>query len=242
MMSDRVWRQPHWVGDLTVKFRLDVRDAKGKVRVELIKAGVVNRAEIDLADGMATLTHGGRVVGEPTPSGISGPGTHALSFANVDDRLTLRVDGRLPFGEGRTTELQPGEPIAPTAADLSPAAVASQGADASVSGLVLTRDVYYSLDPSESDYRTFRQGDPTPSEPGAFFDWLGDPRNFAQFEQLSFKEYAITPGHYMMLGDNSPASRDGRQWKLYDQIRPGAGRRKAGTARAERAMRCPNRS
>ena len=62
-MSQRPWRQPHWVGDLTVKFQLEVRGLKGRVRVELVKAGVLNHAEIDLATGMATLTHGDEALG-----------------------------------------------------------------------------------------------------------------------------------------------------------------------------------
>ena len=34
------------------------------------------------------------------------------------------------------------------------------------------------------------------------------------------REYPIRPGYYMMLGDNSPWSRDGRAWGNSDQIDP----------------------
>ena len=72
----RTWQQPHWVGDLTLRFQLETHERKGKVRIELIKAGVVNRAEIDLETGFASLFHDDRPVSSPKPTGI-GPGTHA---------------------------------------------------------------------------------------------------------------------------------------------------------------------
>ena len=34
------------------------------------------------------------------------------------------------------------------------------------------------------------------------------------------RDYPIAPGHYLMLGDNSPWSRDGRAWGRADQIDP----------------------
>jgi signal peptidase I len=219
---ERPWRQPHWVGDLTIKFRLEVKERKGNVRVELIKAGVANRAEIDLATGLATLLHDGKVVNGAVASGIAAPGTYDLSFANVDDRLTLRVDDRLPFGEGVNVEIQPGEPIAPIAADLAPVAIAVQGISTSVSGLVLTRDIYYTLDPMESDYEHLDRDEPIPTDAVAFFDWLADPKHLAKLDQLMPKDFPIAPGRYMMLGDNSPASRDGRKWVQTDQIMPGS--------------------
>ena len=47
----RPWFQPHWVGDLTLSLRLNVHEARGAVRLELVKAGMSNRCEIDLATG-----------------------------------------------------------------------------------------------------------------------------------------------------------------------------------------------
>ncbi len=54
------WLQPNWVGDLTVSCRVDVASAAadGKLRLELVEAGVANRCEVDLATGIATLFHG----------------------------------------------------------------------------------------------------------------------------------------------------------------------------------------
>ena len=54
----RAWFQPHWVGDLTLSLRLTTHEPAGQFRLELIKAGVSNRCEIDLKSGEARLFHG----------------------------------------------------------------------------------------------------------------------------------------------------------------------------------------
>ena len=121
--STRAWFQPHWVGDLTLSFRLTVGKPAGRLRVELIKSGTSNRCEIDLAAGEATLSHGTELIGRTSIAGIAQSGTYEVLFANVDDRLTLRINGVLPFGEGRTYDSNP-DSVAPAAADLEPARIA----------------------------------------------------------------------------------------------------------------------
>jgi signal peptidase I len=222
MMAAKAWRQPHWVGDLTVHFRLEVGRRAGAVRVELVKAGVVSRCEIDLATGRAALQHDGRPLGTPAETGIDGQGRYLVSFANVDDRLTLRVDGRLPFGEGVAVE-PPAGAGAPTAADLDPVGIAVRGTDVDVGlgGLTLTRDIYYTLQPGLCDLAAPAPAeDPLPADPVGLFDWLADPARFAAFGGLGSRDFPVSPGHYLMLGDNSPWSRDGRDWKRTDQRDP----------------------
>src|SRR5262249_17120993 len=152
---------------------------------ELVKAGVANRCEIDLASGLATLLHGDEPLGKPVATGLNRPGRDDGMFANVDDRLTLRINGRLPFGEGRRYDPGGGAGggessagTAPTAADLEPAAVAARGAAVDVSGLVLLRDIYYSLEPARADVDELDLEDPLPTDPVALFDWLADPKRF----------------------------------------------------------------
>jgi signal peptidase I len=99
----QAWMQPHWVGDLTLSAKLQFDKAEGAVRFELIEGGVANRCEIDLTSGMATISHGDQVLGEAA-SGIAGPGTYGVEFANVDGRLTVWIDGRPIFGEGLVYE------------------------------------------------------------------------------------------------------------------------------------------
>jgi signal peptidase I len=218
MMASKPWRQAHWVGDLTLSGTLEVTKPAGLLRVELVKAGVTNRCEVDLATDRASLYHGETLVAGPVPAGLGRPGRHAFRFANVDDRLTLRVDGALPFGEG--VSFDPGDAITPDAADLDPVGIASNGAAVAVSDLVLTRDIYYTLQPGRADYDSLELEDPLPSDPVAIFDWLADPNKFAAFGKLGPRDYPIAPRRYMMLGDNSPWSRDGRDWRRIDQVDP----------------------
>jgi signal peptidase I len=213
----RPWFQPHWVGDLTLSCRVDVRQTAGRLRLDLIKAGESNRCELDLSTGQATLTHGQRRAGPPVHTTINTKGVHLVTFANVDDRLTLIVDGILPFGDGRPCEPESSWIHAiPTAADLEPARIAVQGADLEVTRLVLKRDIYYTLQPGESDQLSLE--DFSQVGPRGFFDMLADPARYAGLGPPPRRDYPLGPGRYLMLGDNSPWSRDGRAWGRRDQI------------------------
>jgi signal peptidase I len=212
----RPWFQPHWVGDLTLSCRVTVREPRGQFRLELIKAGKSNRCEIDLGTGRATLFHEGEALGEPADTSLKAPGTYNLVLANVDDRLTLIIDGGLPFGEGRDYTTSPSDSrMVPTAADLEPARLACRGANLELSGLILKRDVHYTLSPGSPDDRSHEglmfQG------PRALSDFLSDPARFAELGDTQVRDYPLGPGRYLMLGDNSPWSRDGRAWTRRDQ-------------------------
>jgi signal peptidase I len=212
----RPWFQPHWVGDLTVSMRLKVQEARGAVRLELIEAGVSNRCEIDLATGQAMLFHGDRSQGAAAQTDLTRPGTYKLTFANVDDRLTLWVDGKLPFGDGLTYD-EPRSGTA-TAADLEPARIGARNAAIEVAGLLLERDTYYTLEPAEDDYANFDGLAKTDST--EFFDLLSDPARFGELEHHPARDYVLGPGRYLMLGDNSYWSRDARAWGQADRFDP----------------------
>ncbi len=213
----RPWFQPHWVGDLTLSLRLKVQEPAGQVRLELVESGNSNRCEIDLATGQATLFHGNTALGAAVPTQLNRAGSHEVTFANVDDRLTLWVDGELPFADGLTYESNRGPAIA-AAADLEPARIAVRQATVEIDRLVLKRDVYYTLEPAECDYANFDGAAQTDST--AFFDLLSDPARFSQLTHNPAREYVLGPGRYLMLGDNSPWSRDGRAWGQTDKFDP----------------------
>lgn len=211
--SEGVGAQPHWVGDLTASFRLKVNAPGGSVRFELVEGGVVNQCEIDLTSGVVRLSHGPKSLGEKV-SKINGPGTYDISFANVDDRLTLLVDGEPLFGDGVTYDT-PGTHAAPTAADLSPVGIIARGASVAVSDLVLERDIYYTQYPGRSDYGG--RWDLSYRPASELFNMLSDPAEFEKLGQLEWKDFPIGRDRYMMLGDNSPRSKDSRGWSNADR-------------------------
>jgi signal peptidase I len=212
------WMQPEWVGDLSISARLNVTAPRGKVRFELIEGGIVNHCFIDLATGKASLYHDNTLIGEQSCR-MSGPGKYDVSFANVDDRLTLVVNGQGVFGDGVTYEA-PEKHVAPTAADLAPVAIAAQGAEIEVSDLVLKRDIYYTLYPGRSDFsQSWDQR--FPRTPVELFDLLSDPAQFPSLGNLRWsRPYLIGPESYLMLGDNSPRSKDSRGWDNRDHYDP----------------------
>jgi len=133
---------------------------------------------------------------------------------------TLLVDGLLPFGAGRLCEPEGSwTRSVPATADLEPARIAAQGANLEVTQLVLKRDIYYTLQPGELDQIS---PDDLPQEgPRGFFDLLADPARYASLGPPPGRDYPLGPGRYLMLGDNSPWSRDGRAWGRKDQIDQG---------------------
>ena len=236
----------HWVGDLAVQFDLQNTSASGKVVVELIKGGRPFQCRFDLSSGKAELAIGG---GGPEAdgyhrtgaTGIAAPGRHPVIFANVDDELTLWVDGRVvalknpakpdapPRRDGAESESDKhpngyrsallGDHV-PTAADLSPVGIAAEGAAVKVSHLKVLRDVYYiaafNKGQSQGSGRLvdFKNSEPDLSNPGTWKDDFSEA-NMKTCEpiHLEFPD----PAHpekdqFFVLGDNSAQSSDGRLW------------------------------
>ncbi|MCA9118500.1 MAG: hypothetical protein KDA79_25740, partial [Planctomycetaceae bacterium] len=96
--------------------------------------------------------------------------------------------------------------------DLAPVGVQSLGAAIAVEHLRVLRDVYY-IHGSHSRRRYLLDfnDDDLASESGAR-RILSDPARWGVFEDAEEAHYRIGPEKYFMLGDNSPASKDGRLW------------------------------
>jgi signal peptidase I len=194
----------HWVGDLSLGCELSVTNNSGAVILELVKGGRQFRCAIDVATGNAALSIVGKPDFAPTAiTAVRGPGTHQLSFANVDEELFLWVDGKsVAFNSPTTYEhLHNSSPVmnepvpgseSPT--DLAPVGIAVDGGAAvRVNHLTIDRDVYYTADPSASA--------------GPFI--VGKDQS---------RILDLEADQYFMLGDNSPQSKDGRFWSVQNFV------------------------
>jgi signal peptidase I len=208
----------NWVGDLILECEVEVPDkASGELVLELSKG--IDRFQARWAlgsnDGLCTLYR--LQAGQPKkeleskPTGLRGGGTYRLRFANVDQRLVVWVDGRLPFDAGVNYEaVPPGSEGPRKDNDLEPASVGSSGAAVKVRGLRLFRDTYYT---------PAMDGSGNPSAP----DWAGsgvrfdNPQTWGPLDSLPVLTMYVQPGHYLCLGDNSPASSDSRLWGTVPQ-------------------------
>jgi signal peptidase I len=198
--------EQNWVGDLILECEVAVNQPSGEFVLELSKGVDRFRAHFDLATSKCTLSrlHDGKEEELANQAAALKPGTHQLRFANVDERLTVWVDGALPFGDG--VAYDPAPQRGPTAAnDLQPASFGAKGAAVSVRAIKLWRDTYYTLDPGRSDSHI------TAGTPLSGDDWA-DPSRWDVLKHLQAKTFYIQPDHYLCLGDNSPESSDGRSW------------------------------
>ncbi len=193
----------NWASDLVLECEAVVEgEETGQLVLEVAKGADRFRAVFDLATGECALKRLAKGKAEEdlgsADAGVRGKGTYRLRLANVDDRLTVWVNDRLPFGDG--TPYKGARGAAPTREnDLErPASIGVKGAKVTVRKIKLFRDTYYTC-----------KG----SEPDVFFD----PRKSDAFEKLAGPEVPVTtfyvqPGHYFVLGDNSAQSADSRSW------------------------------
>jgi signal peptidase I len=198
----------HWVGDLAVECELEVSAISDKaaaaVQLDLVEGGLRYACRIDLASGEATLSIP-RQPGDPNPdegpprgrTGVRGSGRWRLLLANVDDQISLFVDGSpVAFDRSRDFQRQedpvepetsPREPGDESPGDLAPAGVTVAGAEATIHRLRMLRDIFYI---------------------GAYD--LG--RRPGELLEDSRIDYDLGPGEFLVLGDNSAASKDSRLW------------------------------
>jgi signal peptidase I len=224
----------HWIGDLILEADVAVAEAKGELLLDLVEGGRHFRATIDLASGRAEVGivgyEGFSALGD-TP--IDEPGTYAIRFANVDDRLLLWVDddlidlggpeGGAPYDAvavfGGRKRIVPAA-SADDLGDLAPAGIGSRGAAISVENLRLLRDVYYIAD----SYDPLRGGEITDlaqgvhqrmvapnAEPG-YREYLSNPEFWPQLFDRRECTFELARDQFFVLGDNSPSSKDSRLW------------------------------
>jgi len=203
----------NWTTDLMVECEVQSLDGIGTFALELSCTSSRFQAQFDLSTGKCTLYRidagedGERSIelGKVDTTPLKGKGKHLVRFANVDERLLVWVDERLPFGEKGV----PYDPIrgtlTPDRNDVErPVSVGANGAKVLVSKLKVFRDTYYTTGKLDKFSDSFRLNVASPEAEAT----VGKPTTWP------VSTYYVQPGHYMCMGDNSPASSDSRSWGL----------------------------
>ena len=206
----------HWVGDLVVEAVVDVESTSGELLLKLVEGGREFQCRIDVGTGVARLSIDGRDDYHPRgQTKIDKPGGYHVRFANVDDQLLLWVNKDLVEFD-RDTAYPRLDNAVPTVKDLEPAGVGSRGAALRASQLNLRRDLYYiaahgntitDFAPSASPYLPM-----TPDQVAGFLQFLSDPSQWDVFRDFHEVEFTLEEDQFLMLGDNSAASKDSRLW------------------------------
>ncbi len=211
----------HWVGDLALECTLEVESQAGQVVLDLVKAGRHMQCRIDLATGQATLSIDGLPKFHPTAvTGIRGPGTYSVQYANVDAQLFLWVDGAVVEFDA-TTAYDGLDTRRPQRDDLAPAGIAAaDGAAVRASHVRVLRDVYYiaerlrlrqssvllsDFDPARSPYRVLTLE--------RVNEFLSDEREWDAFLAMREVEFPLEKDQFLVFGDNSARSKDSRLWE-----------------------------
>lgn len=230
----------YWVGDLTMHADVTV-DSVGddaNMVLELVEGPLTFQCHINLQTGIATLLRK-ELSGEDeslVASGetdISGEGSWRVSFANVDDRVCLWIDGDLVEFD-QPTEYESSDIPQPTFRDLSPCGLAFANAKVSAENFLIERDIYYrndiiAFDQNESisllpDYSSNVQHDEVPHgyklesqlhDPDAWAKTYAEESAMQLRNYGRYGEYELASDEYLMFGDNSSMSKDSRLFDFY---------------------------
>ncbi|MDZ4848374.1 MAG: signal peptidase I [Pirellulaceae bacterium] len=163
----------HWTGDLASEFDVELSAGKGTLSLDLVEAGVHYRCSIDLESGEAKLSaifegkkleiiesDEKKLVDEAKGATSVRAGKHLrLKFANVDDTLTLWVNGstvdfspsnRISDSIDKTLPHRP-QSSSTDPMDAAPAGLGISGVAAKVSRARVWRDIYYIADRYAAD-------------------------------------------------------------------------------------------
>lgn len=225
----------HWVGDLAIESRIEVKSEVGTLGMRLVEGGARFECLIDVATGEARLTcddtevtfldRSGAAVAEATGrTPIRGRGNYRILFANVDDQLHLWVNNRLI--EFSADRYRRDEVPVPTwnpedPGDAQPLAIGGEDLEMTVRQLAVYRDIYYTSAggtdraastniQSENNYN-YRDLEFVFKNPDTW-DEEAAVRLFTEGKGSSEPMFFLEEDQFLPMGDNSPASSDGRIW------------------------------
>lgn len=237
-----------WVGDLTLNATVSIESVtdQSMIRFQLVEGLSTYNATVSLASGEVVLSSA--ETGNPESeeiqiaSGSVAPFSadeYEFAFANVDDRLCVWVNGVLVEFDA-PTEYSASDLPNPVYADLAPCQIAVRGMSASVSNLLVQRDIYYQneflsldedsllVDTSGASFVRNVQGGHSNTEipqEHQLQSLLSNPSAWAKLYQTKvaevlatssqYCEYQLADDEYLMFGDNSPASKDSRLFDYY---------------------------
>ena len=206
----------HWVGDLALECELDVRGSTGAALLELRKGGPKFTCQFDLSSGQAVLGIDALPNFHPTAAtAVRGPGSYRVRFSNIDEQLLLWVNGAVVQFDAPTTYAGL-DNHRPQASDLSPVGIASRQAALAVRHLRIRRDLYYlSLGSRLNDGHDLASLLPAGEAAATMYlsKVKSDPTLFEQLDDPGWCEFPLAKGQFLVLGDNSACSKDGRLWE-----------------------------
>ena len=237
----------YWVNDLTLDATLEIQNStlEAVIVLELIEGlrcvqarfqPASGKVEIVRRDRDASGTYSEGEVVATTESGESGDGTYQFSFANVDDRVLLWINGSLVPFDNEVTFVTNGFNI-PGEQDLAPAGIAAKGTDVTASALRIRRDIYYRADvldytddmgrstnPSfgtgracEVDSRNFQTLASNLRSPESYGEQYVHFVTEQRTRYNGLFDLQLAADEYLMCGDNSPASKDSRLFDYWSR-------------------------
>jgi len=197
------------VADIRVSLEVLAQEARGRALVEIGLDDDRYLAEVPLAGGRARLT------GPAWPDGIESeepvaafePGVaRGVSLAHVDQTVILKIDGDTVIDRTYDAEwtARAGGP------DANSVRLGLEDTEATLSGMKIERDLHY-LARGSSNVMEFYSATRR--------RWEAEPRGrplglsaLAGTSDAVRTRTELGAGEFLMLGDNSPSSDDGRRW------------------------------
>jgi signal peptidase I len=232
--SDDAFGQ-YWVDDLALECEVELGEATGEVVLDLVRGGAHYTCRIDAKTGQATLAARGatgtaiafsdgqkHVVAD---TAVKGAGKHRLRMSNVDHEVRLWVDGwRVNFDGPTAYDSEPliDPDVRSADGDRAPIGVGGNNQAMTVRHLRVLRDKYYVAcretmrydHVDEYQYRPGTEGERSSVRQEITYLLANpeDPRLMDLLQSRRHQDFTLGEDHFLPLGDNSPASADGRYW------------------------------